>query len=419
MTLSQVGNTASYNISDWQYDIEAAQAAHIDAFALNIATGDSTNDAQLPNAFAAANDLGFKLFFSFDYAGNRPWVASEVANLITQYKDNGAYFYRGSQPFVSTFEGTANSHDWVGIKSTTNCFFIPEWSSLGAEGAWALGIADGLFSWEAWPNAPNNMSTTADTTYIQTLGNAPYMMPVSPWFYTNLPGWQKNWLWDSDTLWHDRWQQVLSFPVGQQPEYLEIISWNDYGESHYIGPLNDKAFGLFQTGHAPFNYVENMPHDAWRQLLPLYIDAYKNGTAVFAQEVLTTHYRLNPIGAGATGNTMMNTASHGQAEIPPQNILSDKIYFAALLASVANVTVTVGQSTCQAVWNFTPPGGVGVHYGHANFSGQGPVVVEVGRNAKMIASITGEAITSDCKDGIINFNAWTGYAFANGSQGAS
>jgi hypothetical protein len=26
----------------------------------------------------------------------------------------------------------------------------------------------------------------------------PYMMPVSPWFFTNLPGYKKNWIWRGD-----------------------------------------------------------------------------------------------------------------------------------------------------------------------------------------------------------------------------
>ena len=50
-----------------------AKDAGIDAFALNMASGDSTNNATIPMAFAAAEAVGFKLFFSFDYAGNGPW----------------------------------------------------------------------------------------------------------------------------------------------------------------------------------------------------------------------------------------------------------------------------------------------------------------------------------------------------------
>jgi hypothetical protein len=37
----------------------------------------------------------------------------------------------------------------------------------------------------------------------------------------------------SDRLWFDRWRQILELA----PRFVEIITWNDYGESHYIGPL--------------------------------------------------------------------------------------------------------------------------------------------------------------------------------------
>lgn len=67
------------------------------------------------------------------------------------------------------------------------------------------------------------------------------MMPVSPWFFTNMPGFRKNWLWRGDDLWYDRWQQIVSMKRENQPEYLQIITWNDWGESHYVGPLRDKV----------------------------------------------------------------------------------------------------------------------------------------------------------------------------------
>jgi hypothetical protein len=149
LTGRQVSNTALYSIADWQDDISKAAAAHIDGFALNMAVGEATNGDSLANAFTAANNLGsgFKLFFSFDYAGNGLWNKTDVISLVNQYASNSAYYRRGSQPLVSTFEGPAASADWPAIKSATGCFFIPSWSSLGAGPAWALGTADGLFSW--------------------------------------------------------------------------------------------------------------------------------------------------------------------------------------------------------------------------------------------------------------------------------
>ena len=136
-------------MQDWQNDISLARDAHIDGFALNMARDEATNGQSLANAFTAANNLGstFKLFFSFDYAGNGLWPADQVIDLIKKYAGNAAYYHRGSQPLVSTFEGPKAHADWPGIKAKTNCFFIPSWSSLGAAPAWAYGVADGLFSW--------------------------------------------------------------------------------------------------------------------------------------------------------------------------------------------------------------------------------------------------------------------------------
>jgi Glycosyl hydrolase family 71. len=88
---------------------------------------------------------------------------------------------------------------------------VPDWSSLRAKDALALadGVADGLFSWAAWPYGPNDMDTYVDASYIQYLDGKPYMMPISPWLFTNMPGYDKNWLWRGDDFWYDRWQQAM------------------------------------------------------------------------------------------------------------------------------------------------------------------------------------------------------------------
>src|SRR5688500_4058780 len=101
-----------------------------------------------------------------------------------------------------------------------------------------------ITGWAGWPWGSQHMDTYTDASYNLALGQSsprkPYMMPVSPWFFTNLPGYNKNWLWNGNDLWYDRWTQVLS--LDPQPEFLQIISWNDYGESHYIGPLDDRQY---------------------------------------------------------------------------------------------------------------------------------------------------------------------------------
>ena len=137
----QVGNTELFAQGDWEHQLSVAKTAGIDAFALNMAFNDTTNDIALPMAFAAATNVGFKLFFSFDYAGNGAWPKDLVTSIIQRYASHEAYFHRGSQPFVSTFEGPGNMTDWPGIKKDTGCFFMPDWSSIGAKPAAAAGIA--------------------------------------------------------------------------------------------------------------------------------------------------------------------------------------------------------------------------------------------------------------------------------------
>lgn len=97
------------------------------------------------------------------------------------------------------------------------------------------------------------MNTYVDAAYRDYLHGKPYMMPVSPWFYTNLPGYNKNWMWRGDNVWYDRWQEVWYL----QPEFVEILTWNDYGETHYIGPLYDKAMAPMHIGKPPFDYVRH------------------------------------------------------------------------------------------------------------------------------------------------------------------
>jgi hypothetical protein len=83
---------------------------------------------------------------------------------------------------------------------------------------------------------------------------------------------------------------------------VEVITWNDYGESHYIGPLHseeyDSVFGP-NSGQALYNYADGMSHDGWRATLPWFIEMYKTGSATIGQESLTAWYRPYPASSKA------------------------------------------------------------------------------------------------------------------------
>lgn len=216
----QVGNAVTMTPEQWEFDIIEAQKAHIDGFALNVGPQDSYTDNVVHKAFAAAEKLGnFSLFLSFDYGTAGPWPVDRVINTVNQYKCSSAHFYYQGKPLVSTFEGTQSVDDWPRIKNATGCIFVPTWTSLGPSGITnTFHVADGAFSWDAWPVGADDKDTTSDEAWVKALAGRPYMMPVSPWFYTNLPQWQKNWLWRGDDLWHYRWQQVMEM----QPAFVQV-----------------------------------------------------------------------------------------------------------------------------------------------------------------------------------------------------
>ena len=121
-------------------------------------------------------------------------------DLLEEYGPNNAYFHYSGLPLASTFEGPNNANDWPTIKQSVDCFFMPDWASIGPYAAVDTGAVDGLFSWAAWPNGASDMNDSVDQDYVSALNGKPYMMPVSPWFFTNLPGYDKNWVWRGDHL---------------------------------------------------------------------------------------------------------------------------------------------------------------------------------------------------------------------------
>lgn len=94
-----------------------------------MANDEKTTD-NLATAFQAAAATNFQLFFSFDYAGNGAWKKQTVIDLINRWKGDSFYYKRGTQPLVSTFEGSGAAQEWHEIKSSTGCFFVPDYSSL-------------------------------------------------------------------------------------------------------------------------------------------------------------------------------------------------------------------------------------------------------------------------------------------------
>ncbi|KAG8871049.1 hypothetical protein FRB97_009141, partial [Tulasnella sp. 331] len=249
--------------------------------------------------------------------------------------------------------------------------------------------------WNSWPssnNAPidSTMTTAGDAYYQQELAGKPYMAGVSPWFYTHYSpsSFNKNWLYLSDTLLIDRWNEMLGTV---KPQLIELLTWNDFGESHYIGPLHPTNTAVY-AGDAG-TWVTGMPHDGWRRIIQSYITAYKTGAAPVpgtSGESVVMWYRPNPKG-------LVCSDSLG----PPAGYTypSDSVWAAAILKSSATLQICSGGTCASEVL------AAGINYFSGPFGSGNPTFLLTRAGATLLSGTGALAInTVSCTT--YNFNAY-------------
>ncbi|PVG00439.1 hypothetical protein CPB86DRAFT_824436 [Serendipita vermifera] len=289
-----VGNTYPYSVDDWKRDIQLASSHGIDGFALNIGKEEWMTD-RVADAYTAAQSIGstFKLFLSLDMSSLPCATKSDMNNLqeiVSRFSSHLNQLLHKGKPLVSTFAGETCTYGgglaafWAEFKNglNGNVHFVPSFfvdpGQLGN-----LSFLDGAFNWNGgWPtqlNAASSLlqieqamsSLTTDHSYFTSLVDNTYIAPVSPWFFTHYgpDTWNKNWIYRADDwLYARRWEELVE--MRDQIDIVEIITWNDYGESHYIGPIA----GAQPNSQA---WVDGFDHQGWLELSTYYIEAFKTG----------------------------------------------------------------------------------------------------------------------------------------------
>lgn len=184
-----------------------------------------------------------------------------------------------------------------------------------------------------------------------------------------------------------------------QPDIIEIQTWNDWAESHYLRDLPES----FDSGPASAelgkmgNYVKGQSHSAWRLIANYYIAWYKSGAAPkITEDQVVYWYRRHPKDA---------TCESG-ASVRNSNLPKDAVFAWALVQDNATITMSAGSNS---LWTFGADSS-GPKMGMVPFPddlGDGilpEVSITIGQN-----TITGNAstyITSDCD--YQNFNPVVG-----------
>ncbi|KAA8575569.1 hypothetical protein EYC84_004708 [Monilinia fructicola] len=278
-----------------EQDIIDAIALGVDAFALNIAvTLDSSHSwavNTVASLFKHAQTHNFKLFFSFDMTGYTS--PSQFIPILNTYITNSAYYTYSGQPFVSTFNGGASTYKFG--QSTVNdgwkvafqekmsasghpIYFIPSFQDINPTSSFFTSqfpTLNGTFNWNSWPTYTAGdvpVDTISDKLY-QTAAKASkktFMMGISPLQFKHISQTQ-NWYRRGEANLERRFAQVLEL----QPDFIEFQTWNDAGESHYMGnswvePLvsNSTPEALSSLGY---------DHTGYWEILRSFIGVWKAG----------------------------------------------------------------------------------------------------------------------------------------------
>ncbi|OXV08032.1 hypothetical protein Egran_04205 [Elaphomyces granulatus] len=388
--------------ADYDGDMQRAKEYGIDAFALNIGV-DSYTDQQLKLAYQSAANNNMKVFISFDFNWWNTGQATQIGQKIAQYASLPAQLKVDGKVFVSSFAGDGLDVAAVHSAAGVPLFFAPNFHpSMGSN-------VDGLLNWMAWPNNGNNRAGSSnsvqagDEEYTKALAGKAYIAPVSAWFSTHFGpevSYSKNWVFPSDQLWFDRWNQILQLG----PRFVEILTWNDYGESHYVGPLSSP-----HTDDGSSKWVNDMPHDGWLDMAKPFISAFKAGASsvnnYITADELIYWYRPTPRGAdcGATDTCTNNAIGNDFLGKPNgwEN-MQDTVFVVSLLQSPATVEVSSGSNNqtfnaAAGASAFQVPMGVGTQS------------FKVTRNSNTVLSGTSLKNIIDCVCGLYNFNAYGEY----------
>lgn len=418
-----------------QQDIDDAIAMGLDGFALNI--GDSTQsfvNTTLGYLFNFAAGKSFKLFISMDLSAATAACTSlktscngpyDYYDIFSYYLGNTAYYVGpNGDPVISTYSaGGLNNINWTDWKNTLDSvmYFIPDFDDTdgyyqAASGWWSYwgDVVDGLFSWEAaWPPSgslsgtyPGDVSPDLPVIKGTVAHDKGYMIALSSLQYKDSYG--GNYYRAGDLNLPTRMQNILT--MSPQPDFVEIITWNDGPESHYIGTIwpeqnTNPAAGIYAN-------QSSWPHNAWEPLIAPFINTWKAGG--------TASSMAPPSGDTAVGLMWYKTISQNETCPGTQptgwDEGTDSLNWAIVLAAGSS------GMRISAISNGVVIDNVGVNPGlnmgsatGLQYGAQMLQLLDSGGNVVMSTG-QGACVSSDCPDGIYNMNLQV-IGLVEGNQG--
>jgi len=217
------------------------------------------------------------------------------------------------------------------------------------------------------------------------------MAPVSPWFFTHFGtdvSYSKNFMFYCESLWLIRWKQILS--MVNDLRFIEMLTWNDFGESHYLGPYETP-----HTDDGSSKWASGFDHTAMLDFASPFISAFKAGLSEpeVGQEMLVFWHRPHLKDAECDSTDNCGSKPTGW------DLVDDVVFVGTWTQNGASVTVTSGsagpvtETVAAGVQVFSVPMGIG----QQEFS----ITTPAGKTGSATSSIS---ISPGCWNGIYNFN---------------
>ncbi|KAI0822251.1 glycosyl hydrolase family 71-domain-containing protein [Trametes gibbosa] len=379
------GGPGDFTLDTWKNDVTLASSKGIDGFALNIGADPFTFD-QVGFAYqaAAAVNPNFKMFLSLDMGAinvqmgcNSTDTAAFLRNVTSTFITQPSQLQVGGKALVSTFAGEScflgeadvftgwekqfTQHpDLVGKIHFVPSFFIdvqqfPNFKNVldgdfNFNGGWPLElttaaapqlIGGNLDFNNLTPDQQTALSSKigafdVDDQHITQLGLVAdsahtYMTAVAPWFFTHFDS--KNFIFDSDDhLYVTRWQNVIQ--NRDKVDLVELVTWNDFGESHYLGPIE----GNLPAGSEA--WANGFDHQGFLEITNHFATWYKTGTEpAITTDQLVMWARPHP-----------KDAKPADPLGPPLNVelTQDQLWAVVLATAPGTLTLATGDNASQS-----------------------------------------------------------------------
>lgn len=337
-------------VDQYKAEIQMAQSMDIDGFGLDIMQTQANEEyrTRVAAMFEASRRLGtgFTLFFEFDYG--QPGLAersADIVHLMTAYAGHPSYARVAGRPLVCAYNtdemvqvdgkpSVGQSIAWWRdrvIKCLEDAgispYFVPTtWQQIRASGGtvetsraevaeWKP-LAQGLSMWQIQlsPIGTGLATLERQAAALHDSGMT-WMTTIAQHYWCGSSQSVPGWYWDpqkpaapgcvNGTYYEHaggkgldmQWQSALG---KQRPEWVMLLTWNDYNES-YICPIDDYRKYPNGTSKAPIGWYK--PQAGLDELNRYYIQWYKTGRRPeIAVDSLFYAYRTHPQGATASAD---------------------------------------------------------------------------------------------------------------------